>query len=71
MLEEERILQHMKTPITRRIGIRKFEIPINARSAENFQHISSTLLKKLLTNGRAQRGKFLKLFMDFLMKFFV
>ena len=44
---------------------------IGARSAENFQNISSTFLKKLLTNGRAQRGKFLKLFMDFLMKFFV
>ena len=35
---------------------------IGARSAENFQNISSTFLKKLLTNGRAQRGKFLKLF---------
>ena len=44
---------------------------IGARSAENFQNISSTFLKKLLTNGRAQRGKFLKLFMDFLMEFFV
>ena len=25
MLEEERILEHMKTPITRRIRIRKYE----------------------------------------------
>ena len=39
---------------------------IGARSAENLQNISSTFLKKLLTNGRAQRGKFLNISSTFL-----
>ena len=36
VLEEERILEHMKTPITRRIRIRKYENADTDKNEKNF-----------------------------------